>query len=285
MAATRWIEIPVVLDPQTLSLAAFSPAEPIPFGHPVRWLFRRRLPDGDLGPLPNGWAPMLYFNPRPRSTGGPYGPFESLLQTTTPCGAEDSWFEVVGEWPAAGDELEFQHDSYHAVLHRGVGFDSGKSFSILSTEATKLSVGAPSGERFVASPQPSGHTESLSVSADPASGNRLLIEPASEVKTFTNTTVTWRFELDVDRLHPLILFYHFAPDGSAARRENTYVEPCRQMRFRRSAVEASGFSERKGAFFYEAALMTESELSFRFLSTGDPKIDNEGVPFPLAPPR
>ncbi len=285
--AAGWIDIWVLLRTETCSLEAAMPELPIPAGRPIRWRFRRLAPDGSIGPLPKGWTPMVGFTQSPKSQADqPFGPFDSLLHMAEERAGGVS-ADVIGEWSAqALEEGAPRRHFFFAMVHRGMGMESDRAFSCLTTARLSLTMGPSDDLRYQAQPTPDEHRVDLSVRRDPKDRFRLRISPEEPVKAFTNSTVRWQFETEPEGAFPMILFYHstelgLKPGGQEnGSRENEHFDPCGKARFSRKGVEMWDFKSDPRSCFYEAATLGIRALSLELFSTGDPQLDNQGIPFP-----
>ena len=293
-----WIDILVLLHPETSSLEAAAPELPIPAGRPIRWCFRRVLKDGSLGPLPKGWVPMVGFTRSSKAQADlPFGPFDSLMHLAAD--REDgASVDIIGEWSEEGLAADAPRQfHFFAMIHRGMGLESNRAFSCLTTPRLTLTLGPADDLRYQASPTPEEFLVELSVRKDPKDPHRLSISPETPIKAFTNTTVRWQFDSGIGSGFPLILFYHsvklpseaqpgdsqpvgYLPSGSQGD-ENQHFDPCRKVRFSPKGVEMWDFKTERRSCFYEGAMLGLRALSLELLSTGDPRLDNQGIPFPL----
>ncbi len=290
--AAGWIDIWVLLHAETCSLEASVPELPIPAGRPIRWRFRQVLADGSFGPLPKGWTPMVGFTKSSKNQAdSPFGPFGGLLHVAADGkgtdGKDGVSVDIVGEWSpgALADDAPRQFHGF-AMIHRGMGMESDRAFSCLTTPRLTLTLGPPDGLRYRASPTPEQFLVELSVKRDPKDPHRLSISPETPIKAFTNTIVRWQFAPEIRSGFPLILFYHSVelPKGAAVvlGDRNEHFEPCRKARFSPKGVEMWDFKTEPRSCFYEGAMLGLRALSLELLSTGDPQLDNQGIPFPLA---
>lgn len=280
---TDWVDLSVVLDAESLTLSIESPELSLEFGRPVRWRFLHRSADGRLGPLPVGWCPVLAFydGERGQPTEG-FGPFGSLLQVV-PSAAEAEGMQLVGEWPREPprDDRSFY---YFAAVHRGLGLDHIAPTSLLASALTRLSVDPRpfEGSAAYVKPTPPGdHRVELKVVREPENPERLIIQPSAPVRSFTNSTLSWTFH-HLDAVYPLVLFYaseHLA-DAPGTAKNHDFFEPHRYCRTSAQGVEVWGFKDVPRRCFYEAAGLRRRRLAMEMLSTGDPQIDNQGIPFP-----
>ncbi len=286
----RWLDLWVFFDPETATLEAQMPDMAIPVGWPVRWRFRSRTSGGAIGPLPEGWSPMLAFDVVDESDPSPFGPFESLLQWVQEDSTGGSLVDLIGEWPGGCSPLPATKDfPYFAMLHRGVGFDNGKAFSLLSTSRQTLSLKAAevAGTLYHRPLPPQRHAVELTVGLSSVDEYRLVLTPEKTVSAFTDSAVHWRFDLELFRMYPFILFYHSELKAGPGCRvsfeastKNDHFLPCRRMRVHRTGVDAWDFKkDEKRHCFYEAAALSSRALSLQMFSTGDPQLDNEGIPF------
>ena len=238
--------IPVVFDPVQHSLTIQHPNLLIRPGDRVLWDF--------IG-IPAGWAPWIQFKP----DGAPsafLGPFSSLSQIEN------------GLWAIAASGIPPGSSTYRAVIQKGLGLDWGTGTSILSSsEATVTVHSEPVLEpaRFRISPL-DGEEDKLQV--EPLTQN---LKSGQSVifafEGFTGDPALW------DQWRPRIDFGSYEGEGEVELRQ---LGPFTCLQFEVAKVTGLGNTGVMGNFHFGVSLVSITSGEVRWVSSGDPAIDNQG---------
>ncbi len=237
-------------------------------GSTVRWEFA-------TAHLAKYWAAALYFDAAVIDGKPCYGPFAELTQTID------------------GDKLVIEGrtepDSqggygYYAALYKGVAKEDmpGEEREMTIVCSSKQTLKVTGEPENVQPPQP----------PDPDYVYELIVWTDDETSLEVQSPVTpvlgdkihveWDFKEAFDLLKkkaegdfPLIVFYKCR--STATSETNVCYGPFEAISYQPGKVIGKGRREYQGHFHYEAILISSKHHSVKFVSSGDPQLDNEGT--------